>query len=441
MKRKKGLVLGLSLIAGLAIQLAFIGPGWAQEGDVCNGVTCENLATEICTPGGLKITLTEYSPAALSPDGTAIYKYRICSPPYGTCEGTVSPGKRCLDNSTCQSDGQSADPNAYCNRECVVDTFSLGYFDVTIADLGKSCLSATAIVNGSCTCDGSSDFCQVGIFDLGYAYCFSEEYPDAMCPHINLAPGYCILMTVNITDQVNNFGLGPALVAEAAETTCIASCIAGPSCTHCEETPPGAEACLTRTRGFWARHPHIARMFDPVEVCGVTVEGTSPGKCSTSEALCSNEHDYKKNPPYLSLVAQLTAVKLNLNATAALTDDVGTCATWQYQDKSIQEWISYCEKWYCEAGKRAIIRSGCIEALAAFNKSQDTGFEVTPPPFDRPGPVDPRKCQAARGNGIFIGKCPEERPPDCHENRKKWHRHMPIRHPKDRWDDDCSRDP
>jgi len=59
MKRKKGLVLGLSLIAGLAIQLAFIGPGWAQEGDVCNGVTCENLATEICTPGGLKITLTE----------------------------------------------------------------------------------------------------------------------------------------------------------------------------------------------------------------------------------------------------------------------------------------------------------------------------------------------------------------------------------------------
>ena len=52
---------------------------------------------------------------------------------------------------------------------------------------------------------------------------------------------------------------------------------------------------------------------------------------------------------------------------------------------------------------RVISNSGCIEALNAFNNSQDTGFDQEQPPFDRPGPANVTQCQLARGNGKAIG--------------------------------------
>jgi len=212
-------------------------------------------------------------------------------------------------------------------------------------------------------------------------------------------------MTLHIASETIGLGLGAAVLADV-NNTCIESCLAGPSCTTCEEDGP---ECLVRTHGFWGTHPHIAAKYDPVTICGVKVEGQDAGKCSTSEALCTNANDYKQNPPYLSFVAQLTAAKLNLNATRALFK--GSCNTWEYQGKSIQDWISYCETNSCSAGKQDIGGSGCIEALTAFNESQDTGFDVTPPLFDRPGPADPSQCQDARGNGINIRNCLEQQLP------------------------------
>ncbi len=49
--------------------------------------------------------------------------------------------------------------------------------------------------------------------------------------------------------------------------------------------------------------------------------------------------------------------------------------------------------------------SGCIEALHAFNNSQDIGFEQTPFPFDGPDPALVGECQLACGNGIWVGGC------------------------------------
>jgi hypothetical protein len=63
--------------------------------------------------------------------------------------------------------------------------------------------------------------------------------------------------------------------------------------------------------------------------------------------------------------------------------------------------IGECEA-LCGANKNVISGSGCIEDLAAFNESVD-GFELTPEPFDSPGPANPAECQAANGNGLVIG--------------------------------------
>jgi hypothetical protein len=141
----------------------------------------------------------------------------------------------------------------------------------------------------------------------------------------------------------------------------------------------------------------------PIEVCGKQLTTTDAHVCGTSEAICTSAADLKQNPPSLTLVAQLTAAKLNLAATEATVH--GTCEDWEYNDKSIQEWIAYCEENFCAANKQAISGSGCIEALDAFNNSEDTGFDETPPPFDHPGPAQVDECQKARGNGISNYNC------------------------------------
>jgi hypothetical protein len=211
-------------------------------------------------------------------------------------------------------------------------------------------------------------------------------------------------MTINIAGELNAPGLGAAVVVSkpggqgGPTEQCKESCIAGPSCEPCEDDENGEGACLTRTRGFWGTHPHIIQSLGllPIEVCGKQLATTNAGSCGTSEALCSNALDRKSNPPSLTLVAQLTAAKLNLAATNATLD--GTCEDWKYNDKSIQEWIADCEENFCDENKQAISGSGCIEALDAFNNSQDTGFDETPSPFDHPGPAVVGECVKARGN-------------------------------------------
>jgi hypothetical protein len=191
-------------------------------------------------------------------------------------------------------------------------------------------------------------------------------------------------------------------------TTCQATCGAGPSCNKCDEPVDGA-ACLTRTRGFWGTHPHIITelVLLPITVCGKEQTQTASNYCSTSEALCTSADDRKANPTSLSLVAQLTAAKLNLKATAKVAEGA-TCSDYEstiFTDKTIQEIIAYCEANYCSGNKNQISASRCIEALDEFNRSGDTGFETDPEPFNRPGPAQVAECQAARGNGISNYNC------------------------------------
>ncbi|HKV09694.1 MAG TPA: hypothetical protein VJ725_16250 [Thermoanaerobaculia bacterium] len=376
---------------------------------VCDGVTCDNLPSSVCSAAGFKITLTGFTEPSTNNNGSATYTYQICSPAAGVCNGAVRNGESCLDNSFCQKKGQAEDLTATCSRECATDSFrGLSHFDVAFPELGASCLSATTLVTGSCT---------NGNFVLGDGSCFGATSPVAKCDNTNLATGSCFTMTVTFAGELTGLGSGPMAVVDKEATTCTASCMAGPSCNRCNPPPPGQE-CLTRTIGFWGNHPWITNNYVPVTVCGKSL-GCSGGISTTSspaclagtcdsviEGLCSVPgSELKSNTAYVSMVRQMTAAQLNLNATAS--HFIGaTCSAFTYGGKNIQQWIADCES-LCGADEATISASGCIEALDAFNNSEDTGFDVTPSPFDRP-PVDDfgkisgadsKQCGKAQGNG------------------------------------------
>ena len=397
----------LSLMAGL-FSMAVAMPAMAQGGPtppdltVCDAVTCENLPEKnVCSDAGFKISLKSYTPASTQNSGMASYVYEICSPLAGVCSGDGTTS--CLDNEQCTKGGNPA--GGTCTRECAADTFrDLSHFDVTFPELGglNSCLSSNTSVTGSCKVVDNApqgDGSITGGFVLGDGSCFdggTSQSLVAKCDGTKIKPGDCVEMTLNIAGETEGLGKGATVVVDKEATTCTSSCLAGPSCAPCDTEPPG-EACLTRTIGFWGTHPWITNDYDPVTVCGQPLDCNDPqdgksdpscgaGSCNDiMEGLGSVGGENPKKSAYISMVKQLTAAKLNLNATDKLFPG-STCTSWTYQNKTIGAWISECEA-LCGANQATISGSGCIEALNEFNNSEDTGFTVTPSPFDRP-PVD-----------------------------------------------------
>ncbi len=370
----------------------------------CPANFCNAPITNTCDAGGFLVTQTGFQPANNANSGIASYTYRVCSPAAGTCVSTVRDGQSCLDNEFCRRQGQNTDPNAFCTRQCAVDVFrELSHFDMGLPLLGGlSCLAEGTQLSGSCS---------RGSFTVGQDGSCGNAFV-AKCDNPNLAPGQCLEMTINIPGEENAPGLGAAFMVSKESQDCNTSCIAGPSCQPCRQIPNGEE-CLTRTLGFWGTHPHLIQSADersldllPITVCGDMLTTTDANSCSTSEALCTSARDRSNNPTYLSMAAHLAAAKLNLAATAAVSE--GSCSSWRYRGMDIQQWINHCEINFCAASKQAISASGCIEALDAFNNSQDVGFAQTPFPFNRPGPALVSECQLARGNGTWVGNgnCP-----------------------------------
>jgi hypothetical protein len=418
------------VLAGLVVPAGAQQPITPPDLTVCNGIeACD--APEVVCKAGFQVTLTGFTPATTQNSGTATYTYQVCSPPAGDCQGGTGlrAGESCLQNSFCQQKGTQTDPEATCNRTCATNTFQdLSHFDVTFPALGGvgSCLGSGTQVTGTCTAidntptDGHT--ASVGAFGLGDGSCFTPTSPVAKCDNTDINPGDCITMTVSIAGENTGLGLGAAIVVDKEGNTCTSACMQGPSCEPCEQ-PPDGEACLTRTIGFWGTHPWITNNYDPVTVCGKPLDcsGADDGKSnpaclagsctSIMEGLGSIPSELKGNEAYVTLVRQLTAAKLNLNATGALTGNAGQCSSFNYQGMSIQQWITSCET-LCNANKSTISSSGCIEALNAFNNSQDTGFAQTPPPFDRPSVddhgnvsgADPSAFTAAQGNSNPPGK-------------------------------------
>jgi hypothetical protein len=434
------------LLAGMLMSAA-AGPLFAQNTPpdlaVCDKVTACDASDQVCS-AGFKVTLTGFTPAPASGSGTATYTYQICSPPAGTCS---DGSKSCLSNSQCQTNHcQNGGPNAgtcsqnsgiacttddqcnagiTCSRECSVDAFrDLSHFDVPLAGIG-GCVGSDAAITGTCAANDNTPSdghtASVGSFSLADGSCFSSSDRVAKCDNTNLNPGDCLTMTVSIPGENNTPGKGNAIVVDKESTTCTAACMQGPSCEACNP-PPGGSECLTRTLGFWGTHPWVTNDYSPVTVCGKPLSCSGPddgksnpscqvGSCnSIMEGLGSIPSELSSNQPYVSMVKQLTAAKLNLNATAALFSGA-SCSDFRYRDQNIQYWVSYCEG-LCGANKATITNSGCIEALNAFNNSQDTGFTATPAPFDRPplddhgriSGADSTGFTAAQSDKLVIGK-------------------------------------
>jgi hypothetical protein len=395
-------------------------PAQAQDSDACVGIDCDNVPESICDPAGFEVSLTDYLAAAdpTNTTGNAFYTYQICSPPPGTCSGDASLS--CLDIEQCQIQGVGT-----CDRNCAVHVWrDLWHFSVDFPDLGglNSCLSETNFVGGTCTCVPSGGGCYVKpSIVLNDVSCGFSEGTVARCDGVVLPPGSCVEMSLQIAGETNTLGLGTAIVVSHESGDCNESCLAGPSCELCDE-PPGNSECLSRTLGFWGTHPWITNDYAPVTVCGETLgcsgpdDGMSdpsclPGSCdSIMDGLGSVGRELKHGQSYIAMVKQLTAAKLNLKATGALFGGA-ECSDWEFDGQSIQAWIGYCET-LCDKRQSQISSSGCVEALDNFNNSLDTGFEVTPSPFDRP-PVDDAGnisgadssgFTSAHQNGVVIGK-------------------------------------
>ena len=408
-RKGTGVLFTLALVSVLYLAV----PGSVQA-DHC---PCD---TQICTADGHLKTLTDFSVDTLA--GTSSWTYEICvAAADGKCSDDAT--KSCQDNqdcwsnmcrkggpnaNTCSHDGSSCTTDKDCNTAtctggsstCRIDKFQhLSHIDILLPEVG-TCLGETQKLSIAPDCSVN---CAA---DLS---CKTVEDRDPSCGLTNtkvlkcdvgdndLDPGECVKIVVTVAGEVPTLGPGAIDEVTKVSTTCTTDQICGPACDCVEEID---NQCLTRTGGFWGTHPAITAAYDGFTVCGKTLDDTAAGSChSTTEALCvapGIEGDKKtcgRVPAYAQLVRQLTAAKLNLAATAA---NGGNCGV------EIQTLIDDCED-LCDRSQSAISSSGCIEALDAFNNSQDT-FAITPPPFDNPGRADPSQCQAASGNGYLIGK-------------------------------------
>ena len=325
----------------------------------------------VCNPSGFTFELIGFEPASGTPTGSSTWTYEIY-----------------VDSSTCSL------PTGF---------HDLSHFDIVLPDLAAAggCVSDDHQItlvqsaggqNATLDCEGGTQDKPCGFSTV--AKCNIDSG--------TLDNGECVQVELTIACEEVDLASGEIVVVSKASTHCVETPILGPSCDSCDVTEAGG-ACLTRTIGFWGTHPDITDDYLPVTACGEDLTHVDAGSCtSATEALCSTPgFEYKRNSAYVSFVGQLTAAKINLAATTDVAG--GSCSGFEHNGESIAEIIAGCEA-LCDADKRTISRSGCIEALDAFNNSEDTGFDVTPEPFNRPGRASPGECRAARLNRVVIGK-------------------------------------
>jgi hypothetical protein len=169
---------------------------------------------------------------------------------------------------------------------------------------------------------------------------------------------------------------------------------------------PASDGCLTRTPGFWGTHPSVTELFLPVDVCGITTDNVLAATAGSAiEDNCFGGADFKDNdtsPQQLQLIRQCSAAALNLAATAA---GDGNC---EADYPGITLTFADCCSTLCNSGASGstISDSACIEALDAFNNSNDTmSCPDSPFPFC-PGlgsngfHAEPHVCKDATGNGF-----------------------------------------
>lgn len=364
---------GLAVLAGAVLIAGMLSPAtFAQGTDPRHNCTCDTSSSTTCTPQGYFVKLVNFSVDQNA--GMSSWHYQICNQ-----AGVVG----------------GIDSGCY-------PTNVLSHAAIALPLIGD-CLSPQQDVTLSQTGGFSNATlsCQVLYNDPVCVPNGTIEGRDlvAQCDLVNnttLDGGECVDITLNIAGEMPTLGPGGALTIFQGVPDCGRSCILGPACYSCIDTPPPPDDhdCITRTKGFWGTHPHISQLFLPVTVCGETLDTVAASSCSSvTEAICvAPGKEAKKHTAYANMVSQLAAAKLNLAASASLD---GSCGA------AIETRIAQCEA-LCGASDKAISASGCIADITAFNESFDTVGGTTPP-FDHPGPANPAECQESNGNGLVIG--------------------------------------
>lgn len=359
---------------------------------------------------------------ALVPAGSAFATHQECG-----CEQTVCSTQgfeiTFVDFEQDSLNGVNRFTYKVCNDESLTGVCTppkdLSHIDIVLPEIGE-CVSPTQQIgiqqlgcpgcNPELDCsvnekDPSCDLCAPGTGVPGTP-CEPPSSPSLKVLKCNvkegqdLDPGECVNIQVTIAGEVPGLGPGTVDAVTKAGPECESNAICGPAC-NCPET--STAPCLTRTAGFWGTHPSITELFLPITVCGKTLDTTDvapePVCSSVTEALCvspglEGNRKMDRKPAREQLARQLAAAKLNLAANGG----PGSCGD------EINARIAACEE-LCNRTQKVISSSGCLADLDAFNNSGDS-VDETPPPFDSPGPAEPKKCQDANGNGVIILSCP-----------------------------------
>lgn len=358
-------MIGRSMIACVVATLVALAvPSSEARAQACS---CATAATDLCSGDGYQITFAGFSIDQSA--GASSWDYRVCNlPNTGICPPPARPFAHVAftlpDIGTCVSESQSVVIAQQANFDSALLSCSVGHSD---------------------------PFCGIGGTEPATYIAKCDVAPGS-----SLDAGECVTIRISIAGELPTLGAGSAITRTEATDGCATSCMLGPSCRPCAPPPTTQDQCLTRTIGFWGTHPHISGLYLPITVCGNTLDTLGAGQCdSLMEALCvSPGKGSRKNQAYAQLIRQLTAAKLNLSASVA---NEGRCPA------AIMARIFECEALYCTGSQAAIVESGCVEDLTAFNESSDTAPE-TWAPFAYPFPANPDECRKANSNGLVIGK-------------------------------------
>jgi len=225
--------------------------------------------------------------------------------------------------------------------------------------------------------------------------------------------------SVILTGPAQPFTLGPSgqvqftgTIVGLTDETCnktVVTCNIGDTATQISSTatdqcPVTGEGCFTHTPGFWKNHPAVTSLFLPLlNACGTKDYSIFP---DVAEAMCVSGQDAKeqgKTMTQLQLERQCVAANLN---QAATNRGGGNCAFENGDFETIDSMIASCCGTLCETGtKTAIDASHCIDALDAFNNTDDTLAVNCNDPNDpliafcQSGPADTEACKEASAAG------------------------------------------
>jgi hypothetical protein len=207
----------------------------ASTVDVCDGVGCADLPSDVCVPGGNRVRLLGFQPGDPSTATKSTFIYELCSPFEGVCTGDGSTP--CLDNDDCIGNGS-------CNRDCAEDSFDpAGELLIQVPSADEACVTnASTRTGGSCGCaPGSGASCDVDPNIIVVDENCPVGSEAAVCENVSLEPGDCVEMELKIPGVVD-LGLGTANAAAACEEACLAT----PSCTGCNCDGDGAGFALCK---------------------------------------------------------------------------------------------------------------------------------------------------------------------------------------------------